>query len=46
MLTLYAFGQNTFHRPHINIFGYVCQEPKDVIDGLADYQDFIVKKPR
>ena len=25
-----------------NIFGYVCQEPEDVIDGLTDYLDFIV----
>ena len=46
MLTpLYAFGQNTISidlESGWNIFGYVCQEPKDVIDGLTDYQDFIV----
>jgi len=25
-----------------NLFGYVCQEPEDVIDGLSSYLDFIV----
>ena len=42
---LYTFGQNTISIDLIsgwNIFGYVCQEPEDVIDGLTDYLDFIV----
>lgn len=42
---LYTFGQNTISidlTSGWNIFGYVCQDPKDVIDGLTDYLDFIV----
>lgn len=42
---LYSFGQNTISIDLIsgwNIFGYVCEEPEDVIDGLTDYLDFIV----
>lgn len=42
---LYTLGQNNISIDLIsgwNIFGYVCQEPKDVIDGLTDYLDFIV----
>ena len=42
---LFALGQNTISidlESGWNIFGYVCQEPEDVIDGLADYLDFIV----
>ena len=25
-----------------NMFGYICQEPEDVVDGLSDYTDLIV----
>ena len=34
---LYTFGQNEISG--WNIFGYVCQEPEDVIHGLTDYLD-------
>ena len=42
---LFTFGQNTISidlQSGWNLFGYVCQEPEDVIDGLSSYLDFIV----
>ena len=42
---LFTFGQNTISidlQSGWNLFGYVCQEPEDVIDGLSSYLDLIV----
>jgi hypothetical protein len=42
---LFTFGQNTISidlQSGWNLFGYVCQEPEDVIDALSSYLDFIV----
>lgn len=45
LLPLFSFGQNNVSidlQEGWNMFGYVCQEPVDVIDGLSIYTDFIV----
>jgi len=42
---LFSFGQNNVAidlQEGWNMFGYVCLEPIDAIDGLSNYTDFIV----
>ena len=44
LVPLFSFGQNNVSidlQEGWNMFGYVCQEPIDVVDGLSTYTDVI-----